>query len=139
VFTAWYALSPYIKQTRFVFKGLISCLFCFIQAAGNVGQTLVRANGRLWILSRYCLMVYGHPGAYNLFLCCRTTGRTAQGDTGWTSVQQCAWSGRSTVESICAGGSLSVSCTTIRTDTSVWDCKIRCDPFSFGILRGMVR
>jgi hypothetical protein len=30
VFTARYALSPYIKQTRFVFKGLIEVRFLFM-------------------------------------------------------------------------------------------------------------
>jgi len=53
-------------------------------------------------------MVYRNPGSHNLFLCRRTTGRTAQGDTGWTPVQQCAWSGWSTVQSICARGYVSV-------------------------------
>jgi hypothetical protein len=61
------------------------------QAAENiVGLNSVRANGRLWILTRYRPMVYGNPGAHNLFLCRRTTGRTAQGDTGWAPMQQCA-------------------------------------------------
>jgi hypothetical protein len=71
-------------------------------------------------------MVYRNPGAYNLFLCRRTTGRTAQGDAGWAPMQQCAWSGGSTVQSICARGSLSVSCTTAMIDTNVWDYKIFC-------------
>ena len=95
-----------------------------IQAADNIfGPNLVRANGRLWILTRYC-HVYGNRGAHNLFLWCRTTGRTAQGDAGWTPVQQCAWSGGSTVQSICARGFLSVSCTTVTIDTNVWDYKL---------------
>jgi hypothetical protein len=119
------ALTVFLCPTQ-IFKHSQSPIsLCFIQAAGNVvGLTSVRANGRLSILTGYCLMVYGNHSAHNLFLCCRTTGRTAQGDTGWTSVQQCAWSGGSTVQSICARGSLSVSCTTVTTDTNAWDYKI---------------
>ena len=82
------------------------------------GPNAMRANGRLWILTGYCLVVYGNPGARNLFLCRRTTGRTAQGDAGWTPVQQCARSGRSTVQSIRARGYVSVSCTTAMNDTN---------------------
>jgi hypothetical protein len=63
-------------------------------------------------------MVYEISGAHNLFLCRRTTGRTAQGDAGWTPVQQCAWSGGCTVQSICARGYVSVSCTTEVIDTN---------------------
>jgi hypothetical protein len=96
-----------------------------IQAAENiVGPNAMWANGRLWILTRYCLKVYWNPGAHNLFLCCRTTGRTAQGYAGWTPVQQCAPSGGSAVQSICARGYLSVSCTTATIDTNVWNYRI---------------
>ena len=107
----WNSLITHTTQSFECFQSPVS--LSAIQAAENiVGLNAMRANGRLWILTSYCPMVCGNLGAHNSFLCRRTTGRTAQGDTGWTPVQQCASSGGSTVQSICARGYVSVSCTT---------------------------
>jgi hypothetical protein len=47
VFTARYALSPYIKQTRFVFKGLIRCVWYRMGLSGwsDYSSLDVRNNG----------------------------------------------------------------------------------------------
>jgi hypothetical protein len=49
VFTVWYALSPYIKQIRFVFKGLIpsdlqKCFTATLKKTGSVGSVGVHRD-----------------------------------------------------------------------------------------------
>jgi hypothetical protein len=44
VFTARYALSPYIKQMRFVFKGVILFLLLSIKVGEGAGKTLEPSN-----------------------------------------------------------------------------------------------
>jgi hypothetical protein len=48
VFTARYALSPYIKQIRFVFKGLIGILFLLITFMTLPRRSVYASVGSRW-------------------------------------------------------------------------------------------
>jgi hypothetical protein len=66
VFTAWYALSPYIKQIRFVFKGLTK-LWCKILGfcSGVADDSVYLVYDTASFEAAYCLHLQGLLGLYS--------------------------------------------------------------------------
>jgi hypothetical protein len=75
VFTARYALGPYIKQTRFVFKGLIPCIFPFLKSVLKyVHQVSLSskssAPAEIWLDRHSCASVRASVPLYESNYCC---------------------------------------------------------------------